>query len=44
MKESIYQSDEISNSLKEKNLYEAVSGYALEYVMAILISIFSAGY
>ncbi len=44
MKESIYQSDEISNSLKEKNLYEAVSGYALEYVMAMLISIFSAGY
>ncbi len=44
MKESIHYSEEISNRLKGKNLYETLSAYALEYIMAILISIFSAGY
>jgi len=43
MKESISQSEEISNSLKEKNLYGTVLGYALECVTAILIFIFSLG-
>jgi len=44
MKESIHYSEEISNNLKEKNLYKTLSAYAVEYIIAILISIFSAGY
>ena len=44
MKKSIQDSEEISNSLKTRDLYETLTGYAAEYVMVILLSIFSAGY
>ena len=44
MKKSIHYSEEICNSLKEKNLYETLTGYAVEYIMAIIVTIFSAGY
>ena len=44
MKKSIQDSEEICNSLKTRDLYETVTGYALEYIMAIILSIFSAGY
>ena len=44
MKKSIHYSEEICNSLEKKELYKTLTGYALEYIMAILVSIFSAGY
>ena len=44
MKKSIHDSEEIINSLKTKDLYETLTAYALEYIMVILVSIFSAGY
>ena len=44
MKKSIHESEEICNSLRKKEIYETVTGYALEYIIAIILSIFSAGY
>lgn len=44
MKKSIHKSEEICNCLRKKDLYETVTGYALEYIIVIIISIFSAGY
>lgn len=44
MKKSIHKSEEVCNRLRKKDLYETVTGYALEYIVAIIISIFSAGY
>ena len=44
MKKSIHYSEEICNSLKTREIYETVTAYALEYIMVIIISIFSAGY
>ena len=44
MKKSIQESEEICNSLRKEKIYETVTGYALEYITAIILSIFSAGY
>ena len=44
MNKSIHYSEKICNSLKENKLIEAISEYALGYIMSILISIFSKGY
>ena len=44
MKKSIHESEEIRNSLEKKDFIETLTGYALEYIMAIILSIFSVGY
>ena len=44
MNKSIHHSETIYNSLKENNLIDTISEYALGYIMSILISIFSQGY
>ncbi len=36
MKKSIHESEEISNSLRKKDLYETVTGNGLEYIMDIM--------
>ena len=44
MKKSIHESEEIRNSLEKKDFIETLTDYALEYIMAIILSIFSVGY
>ena len=44
MNKSIHESKEICNRLIENNLMNAVSEYALGYIVSILITAFSCGY
>lgn len=44
MDKSIHYSENICNSLKENNLIDIISEYALGYIMSIIISIFGLGY
>ena len=44
MNNSIHESKEICNRLRENNLIGAISEYALGYIMSILITAFSCGY
>jgi hypothetical protein len=44
MNKSIHESKEICNRLRENKLMEAISEYALGYIMSILITAFSCGY
>ena len=41
---SIHKSKEICNRLREKNLMNGISEYALDYIMSILITTFSCDY
>ena len=44
MNTSIYESETIVNSLKEKNLYELFSAHVMKHLMTILIAVFSIRY
>ena len=44
MNKSIHKSKEICNRLRENNLIDAISDYALGYILSILITAFSYGY
>ena len=44
MKTSIHYSEEICKRLEAKKLTETISAYAMEYIMAIMLAIFSTGY
>ena len=44
MNKSIHESKEICNRLRENNLIDAISDYALGYILSILITAFSYGY
>ena len=44
MNKSIHKSKEICNRLRENNLMETISEYALGYIVSILITTFSYGY
>ena len=44
MNKSIHESKEICNRLRENNLMDAISEYALGYIVSILITAFSYGY
>ncbi|MBR0483772.1 MAG: hypothetical protein IJJ69_03220 [Oscillospiraceae bacterium] len=44
MNTSIYESETIVNSLKEKNLHELFSAHVMKHLMTILIAVFSIRY
>ena len=44
MNKSIHKSEEVSNRLRENNLIDAISEYALGYILSILITAFSYGH
>ena len=44
MNTSIYESETIVNSLKEKNLYELFSAHVRKHLITLLIAVFSIGY
>lgn len=44
MNTSIHHSEEICKRLEAKKLKETISAYAMEYIIAIMLAIFSIGY
>lgn len=43
MNNSIHYSEEICNTLKEKNIYKNFSATVMKHIISILITIFSMG-